>query len=208
VVWTVVMFANAGVNVAEVALVKVAFEAGDFHLGLLMATAGGGLVLGSLTAGAWVERIPVPALYGGALLLMATGTAAAAASPTIWLAAALVVVSGFGNGVAGVLNPLLVQRGAPNRVRGRAFTVIMSVNFAALGLGMIVAGRLTDVVGSRAVWGVAAGTYVVAAAIAVALARGIDVRETLAAQDDEVRDELVVAAAGAPQAAARSEAPG
>jgi MFS family permease len=208
VVWTVVMFANAGVNVAEVALVKVAFEAQDFHLGVMMATAGAGLVLGSLTAGAGVERVPIPLLYGGALVLMAVGTGAAAASPTVWLAAALVVISGFGNGVAGVLNPLLVQRGAPNRVRGRAFTVIMSVNFAALGLGMILSGRLTDMLGSRWVWALAAGTYAVAASIAVVLGRGIDVRGVLRGEEDTFREELLVAAAGAPQASARSETPG
>lgn len=208
VVWTIVMFANAGVNVAEVALVKVDFSAGDFHLGLLMATAGAGLVLGSLTAGVWVERLPIAWLYGSALLLMAFGTAGAAASPTVWAAAALVVVSGFGNGVAGVLNPLLVQRGAPDHVRGRAFTVIMSVNFAALGLGMILAGRLTDVLGARWVWALAAGTYTVAAATAAVLANGIDVRAVFRAEDETRPDELVVAAAGAPQATVRGETAG
>ena len=42
---------------------------------------------------------------------------------------------------------LLVQRGAPDRVRGRAFTVIMGTNFAVLGLGMAMAGPLVDAVG-------------------------------------------------------------
>ena len=199
VAWTIVMFANAGVNVAEVALVKVSFDAGDFHFGALMAAAGCGLVLGSVTAGAGLERFPVAWLYGGALLLMAIGTGAAAAAPTVWVAMGLVVVSGFGNGVAGVCNPLLVQRGAPNRVRGRVFTVIMSVNFAALGLGMIVAGRLTDLVGARWVWALAAAIYAVGALVAVALARGLDVRGMLAEEEEEVPEELLVVAAGAPQ---------
>ncbi|HVM17887.1 MAG TPA: MFS transporter [Gaiellaceae bacterium] len=200
VAWTIVMFANAGVNVAEVALVKVVFDARDVHLGAMMATAGAGLVLGSVLAGAWAERIRVAWLYGGALLLMAAGTGAAAAAPSVWVAMALVVVSGFGNGVAGVLNPLLVQRGAPDRVRGRAFTVIMSVNFAALGLGMILAGRLTDSLGARWVWAAAAVTYAVAAAVAVALARGVDVRDAAAAETEEPPDELAIVATAAPQA--------
>ena len=54
-----------------------------------------------------------------------------------------------GNGAAVVCNSLLVQRGAPDHLRGRAFTVIMSTNFAVLGLGMVVAGPLTDAVGAR-----------------------------------------------------------
>src|ERR1700756_2164869 len=44
------------------------------------------------------------------------------------------VLAGFGNGGAVVANITLVQRGAPDRVRGRAFTLIMSANYAVLGI--------------------------------------------------------------------------
>jgi MFS transporter, DHA3 family, macrolide efflux protein len=209
VTWTIVMLAIGGVNVSEVALVKVSFERGNFHLGAMMAAAGSGLVVGSLLAGGWAERVPVARLYGGAIVLMALGTGAAAASPTVWLAVGLVLVSGFGNGIAAVLNPLLVQRGAPDRVRGRAFTVIMSVNFAALGLGMILAGRLTDLFGARWVWALAAATYVAAALVAVVFARDVDIREMLARDEDEDGSgALPLAAAGAPQATATGEPAG
>ena len=46
--WNVSMLGNAGVNVAEVALAKVSFHAGDFGFGLMLASAGFGLVFGSL----------------------------------------------------------------------------------------------------------------------------------------------------------------
>jgi MFS family permease len=174
VAWTVVMLANANVNVAEVSLAKVSFGAGDVGLGVLMAAAGLGLVLGSAAAGLLLDRLHVSRAYGGSMLLMAVGIGLAAASPNVWAAAVCVVVSGFGNGVASVCNPLLVQRGAPDRVRGRAFTVIMSVNFAVLGLGMVVAGPLTDALGARWVWAVAAALCVVAAAVGYALARGVE----------------------------------
>ncbi len=173
VVWTLVMFANADINVAEVALVKVSLDAGDFGLGLLMACAGLGLMLGSMTAGGWLERRPVSEVYGGAIAVMAVGFGAAAVSPTVWLAAACVVVSGFGNGVASVCNPYLVQQGAPDELRGRAFTVIMSVNAGALGIGMAIAGPFTDAAGARWVWGTAAGIYAVSALIGFVLARGV-----------------------------------
>jgi MFS family permease len=208
VVWTVVMFANAGVNVAEISLVKVSFGGENFHLGAMMAAAGSGLVVGSLLAGGWAERVPVARLYGGGIALMAVGTAAASVSPTVWLAIAFVLVSGLGNGIAVVLNPLLVQRGAPDRVRGRVFTVIMSVNFFALGIGMIVAGRLTDAFGARTVWAAAAGIYALAAAVAVVVARPVDVRAVLAREGQDAAGELPLAASGAPQATARGEAPG
>jgi MFS family permease len=173
VVWTIVMFGNAGINVAEVALAKVSLDAGNVGLGVLMACAGLGLMLGSISAGGWLERSAVATVYGSAIWLMAIGFAAAAVSPTVWVAAICVVVSGFGNGVASVCNPYLVQQGAPDELRGRAFTVIMSTNAAALGLGMAMAGPFVDAAGARWVWGTAAGLYAVSGLLGLVLARGV-----------------------------------
>ena len=81
-------------------------------------------------------------------------------------------MAAFGNGAAVVCNALFVQRGAPDELRGRAFTVIMSSNYALLGVGMVVAGVLTDAFGARWVWGAAAAAYLVAGLLALALAPG------------------------------------
>jgi MFS family permease len=194
VAWTVAMVGLAAVNVAEVALAKVSLDAGDFGLGLLMASAGLGLILGSLLGGEVIERRPISFAYGFAIALMAIGIGLAALAPTVWVAAACVVVSGFGNGVASVCNPVLVQRGAPDHLRGRAFTVIMSVNSVAFGAGMVVAGALTDELGARWVWGLAAGVLAVVAVIGASLARGIEPAAELDAAP------VTVAAAAAPQA--------
>jgi MFS family permease len=75
-----------------------------------------------------------------------------------------------------VCNALLVQRGAPDVLRGRAFTVIMSVNFAVLGLAMAVAGPLTDAVGARWVWGAAALLAGIASVTGFLMTRGVSVR--------------------------------
>lgn len=192
VAWTVVMFGNAWVNVALVFLVREELDAGNGALGLMMGAAGLGLVLGSALAGAAIERAPIAAVYGTALALMGAGFAAAAGAPGLWVALPAVVVGGFGNGLASVCNPLLVQQGVPDRVRGRVFTVVMSLNFAFMGLGMAVAGPLTDAVGPRSVWAGAAVLFLVAAAIGATLARGV--RVSSRAEDDQ----LLVAAAGAP----------
>ena len=77
-------------------------------------------------------------------------------APTIAVAVPAVILASLGNGAAVVCNALLVQRGAPDELRGRAFTVIMSSNYALLGLGMVAAGALTDAFGARWVWGGAA----------------------------------------------------
>jgi MFS family permease len=104
---------------------------------------------------------------------MALGIGAAAAAPNVWVAAGCVIVSGIGNGIAVVCNALLVQRGAPDRLRGRVFTVLMSSNYAVLGLGMIAAGTLTNEYGARWVWGVSACLSAIAAIVGYAMARGI-----------------------------------
>ena len=48
----------------------------------------------------------------------------------------------------------------------------MSINFVFLGVGMAVAGPLTDAVGPRWVWGGAALLFVAAAVVGAGLARG------------------------------------
>jgi MFS family permease len=156
VAWNVFFVAFAGVNVAEISFAKDALDAGDFGFGLLIGTSGLGLVLGSFFAGTLLERHPVATVYGGSIGLLAVATAAAAVSPVIWIAAAFMVGVGFGNGVAVVCNALFVQRGAPDELRGRVFTIIMSSNYAILGIAMAAAGLLTDAVGARWVWALSA----------------------------------------------------
>jgi MFS family permease len=173
VAWNVGMLGNAGVNVAEVALAKVSFHAGDFGYGLMLASAGAGVVLGSLGVGSWIERREIAGVYGSGLALIAVGIGAAAIAPNVWIAAACVVISGAGNGIALICNALLVQRGAPDRLRGRVFTVLMSSNYAVLGLGMVVAGLLTNKFGARWVWGGSACLSAAAALVAFGMARGI-----------------------------------
>jgi MFS family permease len=173
VAWNIAVFGSAGVNVAEVVLAKATFGAGDFGFGLLVGAAGLGLALGSLVSGSWVDARGLAVVYAIALAAMAAGIALGAVSPTIWLAAWAVLVAGIGNGAAVVCNAVLVQRGAPDELRGRAFTVAMSLNFAVLGLGMILAGRLTDAVGPRWVWGGSAVLTAAAAVLGLAFARGI-----------------------------------
>jgi MFS family permease len=173
VAWSIVMLGNAGVNVAEVFLAKDVFDAGDFGYGLLLAAGGTGLVLGSLFGGEWIEERGIRLPYVVSIGLMALGYGLAAAAPNVWVAAVAVAVAGGGNGVAVVCNALLVQRGAPDRLRGRAFTIVMSVGYAVLGLGMVAAGPLTNEFGARAVWSVSAVLFALASVVGLLLVRGL-----------------------------------
>ena len=171
VVWSVFMLASAGINVAEVFLAKDTFHSGDFGYGLLVGATGLGLVLGSLAAGPLLDRHPLARVYPGSIFLVALAVAAGAIAPNVWIAAGCVLVVGAANGAAVVCNALLVQRGSPDALRGRVFTVLMSSSFGVLALGMVVSGPLTDAVGPRWVWGTAAALAGLSATLALLMTR-------------------------------------
>jgi MFS family permease len=173
VVWSIAMGASGIVNTAEVFLAKQSFNAGDLGFALLWVGSGLGLIVGGLTAVPLIER-DVGTAYVRFIAIIAVGTGCAAVAPNVWVGIAAMTLVGFGNGGAVVANITLVQRGAPDRVRGRAFTVLMSVNYAVLGLAFIAAGPLTNEYGARWAYGVAAGTVVIAALLAVRYTRGIE----------------------------------
>jgi len=182
VAWSVVMLANAGINVGEVFLAREVFNAGDFGYGFLVGMGALGLVGGSLASGGLIDRFGMRGPYGFAIALMGAGLLAAAASPNVWVASAFVIVAGLGNGAAVVFNAVLVQRGAPDRFRGRAFSVLMSTGYGILGLGMIGAGPLINEIGPRAVWVAAAGLCAIGAGLGFLLLSGEPARATAGAE--------------------------
>ena len=172
VVWSIVMLANAAVNVAEVFLAKRSYSAGDLGFGLLWTGSGIGLVVGGLAAASLVER-DLGAAYVRFLIVFGCGIVAAAAAPNVWIGILAMVVAGFGNGAAVVANITFVQRGAPDRVRGRVFTLLISANYAVLGLAFVLAGPLTDMLGARWMYAGAGVTILLAAGVASRLVAGI-----------------------------------
>jgi predicted MFS family arabinose efflux permease len=174
VVWSIALAALASANTAQIFLAKDAYSAGDLGYGLIFGSIGLGLAIGSFAAGSWVERRSIGSVYAGSIVLNAAGLALAAVAPTVWVALPCFVLSGIGNGAAVVCNSLLVQRGAPDEIRGRVFTVIMSVNYALYGLGFVVAGPLTDSVGPRWVFGGVGVVLALAGVVAYGLTRNVE----------------------------------
>jgi MFS family permease len=175
VVWNVVLLGSGAINVAEVAFAKETLDAGDIGFGGLIAASGVGLAIGSYLAAPALGRVGLRRHYAGSIALMAVGWGGAALSPSIWVALPFVVGGAAGNGAAIICNQLLVQRGAPDRYRGRALATIMSANYAVLGLAMGAAGVLTDAFGARWVWIVAGIVYLSGAAVAMLVTRWLPV---------------------------------
>jgi MFS family permease len=193
VVWNMVAIGSAALNVAEVVFAKDVLNSGDIGFGALVAASGLGLVLGSYLAAPALAKVGLRRHYAGSIALMAVGLGGAAVSPSIWFAVPFVVGSSAGNGAAIVCNQLLVQKGAPDRYRGRVLTTIMSSNFAVLGLAMAAAGVLTDVLGARWVLVAAAGANVAAVFVAVVMTRWLPIRR----EEEQAALELQAAAAAA-----------
>ena len=171
--WSIVMIANGGINVAEVFLARVSYNSGDFGFGLLWAGSGVGLVVGGLSAATLISA-GLSKAYVRMLVIFAVGILGAGVAPNVWLGVVAMMVAGFGNGGAVVANITLVQKGAPDHVRGRAFTMLMSANYAVLAAAFVVAGPLTNSVGPRWVYGGAAATILIAAVTAWQLTHGIE----------------------------------
>ena len=194
IVWNIVLLASAAINVAEVFFAKDTLEAGDVGFGIIVAASGVGLALGSYLAAPSLGKVGLRRHYAGSIALMGAGWGIAGLATSIWVALPFIVAGAAGNGAAIVCNQLLVQRGAPDRFRGRALATIMSSNYAVLGLAMAGAGFLTHAFGARWVWVGAGVLYGFAAFVALVLTRWLPV----------AADEQESAVEAAAQAAASS----
>jgi MFS family permease len=201
VVWNVVLLGSAAINVAEVFFVQDELDAGDVGFGVIVGASGVGLVIGSFLAAPALEKVGLRRHYVGSIALMGLGWGGAAFTNWIWVAVPLVIAGAIGNGAAVICNQLLVQRGVPDRFRGRAFATIMSSTFAVFGLGMAVAGVLVNEYGSRWVWAAGGLSYFVAAVIALAMTRWLPVttdeeQRALAAASDAAAASIGAASKG------------
>jgi MFS family permease len=175
VVWNVVLVGAGAVNLAEVFFVKDTLNAGDVGFGAIIAASGLGLVIGSFLAPMALGKVGLRRHYVGSIALMGVGWGGAALSGSIWVAVPFVVGGAAGNGAAVICNRLLVQRGAPDRYRGRALATIMSSNYAILGLSMAVAGVLVNVYDARTIWIAASLLYLTGAVVALVMTRWLPV---------------------------------
>jgi MFS family permease len=169
VAWTIAQIGIGAINLAEIFLARNDYDTGNFGFGIMVGASGVGLIAGGLWARSAAQLVGMRSAYPRALLVFAAGTLGAALAPNVWVGAIALFVYGVGNGVAVVLNITLVQRGAPDRVRGRALTSIIAINYGMLVTVFVVGGPLTNAVGARVVYTIGAGALVVAAAAAALL---------------------------------------
>ena len=174
--WNTLMFSLAAANTAEVELARHDFHAGNFGYGLFVAASGVGIFIGALSARSVLELRPFAAVYALGYILIAASFAMVSQLPALAIAVVFMIVGGIGNGVLLTANPMLVQQGAPDGLRGRTFTLIMSANALVLTVASLAAGWLTDQTSAHFVWSLAAAGTVVAGLVAWVFARPLSLK--------------------------------
>lgn len=150
----------------EVIYAKETLGAGDGGYGLLLASWGAGMVLGSFVfAAARGRRLRHLLVFSTSLIgLSYLGLAAA---PTLATACAVSVAGGAGNGVQWVSLVSAVQELTSDRMQARVMGVLESLGAAMPGIGFLLGGAITHAADPRVAFLVAGlGLLLVVAAVA------------------------------------------
>lgn len=148
---------KAGFGLAAGVLVLIAvfatdvFRKGDIGIGLLMASRGVGALigpfLGRAIAGSDDRRLfgaigLALAVFGGSYVVFGL-------SPSLLVAAPIVLCAHLGGGAQWTLSTYGLQRLTPDRIRGRIFAFDYALVTLSLGVSSFVAGWLADTLGPR-----------------------------------------------------------
>ena len=138
----------AAVIPVEVVYAKETLGAGDSGYGLMLASWGGGMVIGSLVFAA-VRRTSLAVLLFFSTLAVGAGYLGLAVAPTLALACAASVLGGAGNGVQWVATISAVQEMTVAGMQARVMSVLESIGAAMPGVGFVLGGVVAAVASPR-----------------------------------------------------------
>ena len=137
----------------EVVYAKETLDAGNTGFGLLLASWGAGMVLGS-----WVfareRRRPLLRLIAWSTFCMSLGYLGMAAAPGLAVACAASALGGLGNGVQWVAVVTALQEATEDRFQARVAGLLEAVITLAPGAGFLMGGVLTALLSPRAAFAV------------------------------------------------------
>jgi len=160
-IWSWATLAYTGINVAEIVLTTEAYGAGDVGFGIFVAVSAGGILIGTVVAVWFIERMTVYGGYRASFLITAAGVAICAVSPNLAIGCVGALIFGIGNGVGLVCNVTLIQQVVGDDRRGQIFAVLGSLVQTFTLLGTLAAGPITEAVGPRTMWGISAALLVI-----------------------------------------------
>ncbi len=150
-----VVLAAGTMNVAELVLAQEHLGSGRVGFALLVSSYGLGLIGGSLLGARDTDEDGVRRRYLGGMALMVAGLAGSALSPALGFAMLSFAVTGAGDGLFILSDRVLLQRMVPERLHGRAFGLLDSVEAWAFGAAVVGGGALATAFGGRVTFAVA-----------------------------------------------------
>jgi MFS family permease len=160
----------AAVIPVEVVYVKETLGASDSAYGLMLASWGVGMVLGSIVFAA-VRQASLAFLLFASTLAIGAAYLGLAAAPTLAAACAASVLGGTGNGVQWVSTISTVQELTVQGMQARVMSVLESIGAAMPGIGFALGGVIAAVASPRAAFFVAGIGVLVIVGVAVPLLR-------------------------------------
>jgi MFS family permease len=156
----------AAVLPVEVIYVKETLGSNDTGYGVMLASWGVGMVLGSLLF-ARLRQASLAKLLFFSTLAVGAGYLGLAAAPTLALACAASVVGGAGNGVQWVAAISAVQELTAESMQARVMSVLESIGAAMPGVGFVLGGVIAALLSPRMTF-LVAGLGVVAIVVVMA----------------------------------------
>lgn len=146
----------AAVLPVEVIYAKETLGTGDAGYGLLLASWGVGMVLGSVVF-ASIRRAPLPLLLFFSTLTVGVGYLGMAVAPGLAAACVAAAVGGAGNGVQWVAAVSAIQELTAASMQARVMSVLESTGAALPGIGFLLGGAIATQWTPRATFLFAAG---------------------------------------------------
>jgi MFS family permease len=177
----------AAVIPVEVIYAKETLGASDSGYGLMLASWGAGMVLGSLLFAA-ARRMSIAYLLFFSTLAVGAGYLGLAAAPTLAVACLASVLGGCGNGVQWVSTISAVQELTAPAMQARVMSVLESIGAAMPGIGFALGGVIAAMATPRATF-LAAGAGVIGIVVLGSLALGAKWSERLARRESRQLDD-------------------
>ncbi|MEA2133720.1 MAG: hypothetical protein QOC68_1629 [Solirubrobacteraceae bacterium] len=150
----VILVAGA-MNVAELVLAQQELGSGRAGFALLASSYGCGLIAGSLLGASDDGEVGIRRRYLAGMALMVAGLIGSAVAPAIGLAMLTFAVTGAGNALFVISDRVLLQRLVPDRLHGRAFGLLDSIEAWGFGGAVVGGGLLAGTAGGRVTFAVA-----------------------------------------------------
>ncbi len=182
----------AAVLPVEVVYAKQTLGAGDTGYGLMLASWGVGMVLGSLVF-ARIREASLPYQLLFSTLAVAAGYLGLAFAPTLAVACAASVLGGTGNGVQWVAAISAVQELTVEAMQARVMSVLESIGAAMPGVGFALGGAIAALASPRAAFFLAGcGVIAIVAVMAPLLGAAWSEHDVLPASALDEGDDVVV----------------